>query len=144
MNFYACRQATGQIAVLGLPPLTFGLTYHNDSFMARQLPGKSVAQFRPRPDQLRETIRRISADSKDVAFGAHALERMEEREITTLDALRVLRTGNIVGDIEPGKNSGEWKCKVVAGRRGSREIGVATVVLAKGRLFIKTVEWEDL
>lgn len=112
--------------------------------MARQLPGKLVAQFRPRPDQLRETIRSIAADSRNVAFGAHALERMEEREITTLDALRVLRIGEIVGDIEPGKNAGEWKCKVVAGRRGSREIGVATVVLSRGRLFIKTVEWEDL
>ena len=112
--------------------------------MAQQHPGKAVAQFKPRPAQLQDTIRSVAADSKNVAFGNHALDRMEERGITTLDALRVLRTGDIVGDIEPGMNVGEWKCKMVARKRGSRDVGVATVVLRSGRLFIKTVEWEDL
>ncbi len=111
--------------------------------MAQQHAGKAVAQFKPRPAQLRDQIRKLATDSKNVFFGDHALDRMEEREITTLDALRVLRTGEISGDIAPGKNVGEWKCKIVAGRRGSREIGVATVVLTAGRLFVKTVEWED-
>lgn len=68
---------------------------------------------------------------------------MEERDITTLDALRVLRAGEIRGDIEPGAGASEWKCKVTAKKKGSREIGVITVVLQSGRLFIKTVEWED-
>jgi len=82
-------------------------------------------------------------DSKNVAFGTHAQERMVERDITTLDAIRVLRTGDIVGEVEPGKHAGEWRCKVVARKRGSREIGVVTIVLKSGRLFVKTVEWED-
>lgn len=69
---------------------------------------------------------------------------MEERDITTLDALRVLRSGDIVGDVKAGMSTGEWKCKVVARKKGSRAIGVATVVLRSGRLFVKTVEWEDL
>ena len=54
-------------------------------------------------------------------IGGHSLDRMEERGITTLDALRVLRGGDIKGMIEPGKNSGEWKCKIAKTMKGSRE-----------------------
>ena len=131
-----------------LPYATFNLapvtTCHSDRRMARQPPATAVAHFRPQPHRLRDQIRFLAGDSRFVSFGTHALERMEERDITTLDALRVLRSGEIRGAIEAGKTPGEWKCKMVAGRRGSREIGVATVVLTSGRLFVKTVEWEDL
>lgn len=48
------------------------------------------------------------------------------------------------GEIEPGQNAGEWKCKIVAKIKGNREVGVVTIVMRVGRLFIKTVEWEDL
>jgi len=47
-------------------------------------------------------------------------------------------------DIEPGKNPGEWKCKMVANIKGNRDVGVATLVVNGQRLFVKTVEWEDL
>lgn len=112
--------------------------------MAQQIPGKAVAPFRPKPQQLLAQIRQAAADSRNVGFSNHALDRMEERDITTLDALRVLQSGEISGEITAGRSLGEWKCKVVARKRGSREIGVATVVLKSGRLFVKTVEWEDL
>jgi hypothetical protein len=69
---------------------------------------------------------------------------MDERGIDTNDALRVLRTEDIVGEIEAGKYPGEWKCKVVERRKKAREIGVVTIVMRQERLFIKTVEWEDL
>jgi superfamily I DNA and/or RNA helicase len=103
-----------------------------------------VVQFRPQPAQLLQMVQKIAADSANVFFGPHSQERMEERGITTLDALRVLRAGDIKDPIEPGKNKGEWKCKVVKPMKGAREIGVVTVVVNAGRLFIKTVEWEDL
>lgn len=89
-------------------------------------------------------VQAAASDSGNVKFGMHALERMEERGITTLDALRVLRQGDIKGGIEAGINTGEWKCKIVRQIRGSREVGVVTVVMSSGRLFVKTVEWEDL
>lgn len=69
---------------------------------------------------------------------------MDERGITDLDALRVLRTGEISGPIEPGKYVGEWKCKVVGVVKGRREVGVATLLIRNRKLRIKTVEWEDL
>ena len=103
-----------------------------------------LAEFRPTHQKLLATIRILAANSENVAFGDHALDRMDERGITTLDVLRVLRTGEIVGSIEAGRALGEWKCKVVERRKRAREIGVATVVMKQRKLFIKTVEWEDL
>lgn len=69
---------------------------------------------------------------------------MDLRGVTQLDVLRALRIGDIVGDIEAGKTVGEWKCKIVECRKGARDIGVATIVAKETRLYIKTVEWEDL
>lgn len=112
--------------------------------MAQNIPGKAVATFKPRPRELEQLVRVRAVDSRNVSFGSHALDRMEERDISTLDALRVLRTGDLVGDIVAGRQTGEWKCKMVARKKGSRDMGVVSVVLRSGRLFVKTVEWEDL
>jgi hypothetical protein len=38
----------------------------------------------------------------------------------------------------------EWKCKVVKQLKGNREAGAVTIILHNGKLFVKTVEWEDL
>ena len=39
---------------------------------------------------------------------------------------------------------GEWGCKVTYRIRGSRDIGVVTIVICEKTLWIKTVEWEDI
>jgi hypothetical protein len=88
-------------------------------------------------------VRDAAADSQNVGFGRHARERLEQRGITDREAIKVLCSGELKGDIEAGSERGEWKCKVVAPIKGSREIGVVTVVLVNGHLFVKTVEWED-
>ena len=103
-----------------------------------------VLAFRPNPARLAKEIRETAAKSENVSFGKHARERMEERGITDREAIRVLRTGELRGDIGTGTKRGEWKCKFVAPIKGSREIGVITIVLVNSRLFVKTVEWEDL
>jgi hypothetical protein len=105
---------------------------------------RSVLAFRPNPARLAKEVREMAAKSENVSFGEHARERMEERGITDREAIRVLRTGELRGDIETGTKRGEWKCKFVARIKGSREIGVITIVLVNSRLFVKTVEWEDL
>jgi hypothetical protein len=104
----------------------------------------AVVPFKPKPAQITETVRRAAASSANVFFCNHALDRMEERGIDTIDALRVLREGELTGQIEAGKNEGEWKCKFVKRMKGAREVGVVTIVMSNGRLFVKTVEWEDL
>jgi len=107
-------------------------------------PKRKVVPFQPRERELEGIIREIAATDRHVYLGSHTRDRMEERGITRLDAVRVLQRGVISGSIEPGKNRGEWKCKVVARLKGSREIGVVTIVVEERRLFVKTVEWEDL
>jgi hypothetical protein len=111
--------------------------------MRRQKSADAVVPFRPKPSFILNMVRKSAADSQNVSFGTHARERLEERGITDREAIKVLRTGELKGDIEPGNERGEWKCKIVAPIKGSREVGVVTVVLVDGHLFVKTVEWED-
>lgn len=70
---------------------------------------------------------------------------MELREIDDVDLFRVLQTGLVdIHSVEPGKSAGDWKCKVTQRIKGSREVGVITVVNSGGKLIIITTEWEDL
>ncbi|MEX2647742.1 MAG: DUF4258 domain-containing protein [Alphaproteobacteria bacterium] len=88
-------------------------------------------------------IRAIALDSGTVIFSQHAGERMAERDIFDFDVLRILREGSIRGDPEATER-GEWQCKMVRKLRGGREAGVVTIIFHGGKLFVKTVEWEDL
>ncbi|MFL6858815.1 MAG: DUF4258 domain-containing protein [Allosphingosinicella sp.] len=107
-------------------------------------PNRQVLDFRPREGEMEAIIREIATADRHVYLGSHTRDRMLERGISRLDAVRVLQRGSICGRVEPGKNRGEWKCKVVARLKGSREIGVVTIIVKEKRLFVKTVEWEDL
>lgn len=88
-------------------------------------------------------IREIAVVSENVILGTHARERMEEREIFDVDVFRVLRNG-FVDDAPEKTAQDEWKCKVTLKIRGGRTAGVVTVILHNGKLFVKTVEWENL
>lgn len=100
--------------------------------------------MRPRLSELHDMIRRLAEEDRQVYLSFHAKERMNLRSITRIDVIRVLRRGHIDGDIVAGQAPGEWKCKVVANVRGSRDIGVVTLVIGGDKLLVKTVEWEDL
>jgi hypothetical protein len=88
-------------------------------------------------------IHEISILSENVILGSHALKRMEERDITDADVFRVLRTG-FVDDSPTKVNDTDWKCKITLKIRGGRTVGVVTIILHRGKLFVKTVEWEDM
>ncbi|MCH9694283.1 MAG: DUF4258 domain-containing protein [Gammaproteobacteria bacterium] len=104
----------------------------------------NILKLTPRVGDLEQTIHGLAEKSENVSWSIHALERMVERDITDLQILRVLRTGMIESEIEAGKNPGEWKCKMVAEIRGRREVGVVTICNNGQRLYVKTVEWEDM
>lgn len=106
----------------------------------------------PKAHRLIAVIRLLAEHSERVFWGDHAFERLELRdsrsdiELNTTVALRVLRLGDIDGDIEAGANKGEWKVKVIAPlshKRGERNVGVVVIVLNAEGLFVKSVEWED-
>jgi len=100
--------------------------------------------LRPRPGAIRDLIRQLAADTSNIAWSVHALERMEERGITDAVAVEVLRRGQPKGDIEAGNSPGEWKVKMVYATRGRREVGIVVVTIHDRRLLVKTAEWEDL
>jgi len=96
-----------------------------------------------RPETMRDLVRRLAQDSASIRWSRHALERMEQRGITDLVAVDVLRLGELKGAIEPGQSSGEWKVKMVHVVKGRREVGVVVITVRNAKLFVKTVEWED-
>jgi hypothetical protein len=102
-----------------------------------------VTTFRLTANEAARRIHQTAERTEYVIFGQHALERMEERGITDAQVYEVLRTGHVT---EPPALTelGEWKCKIVKQLRGDREAGVVTIILKSGKLFIKTVEWEDV
>jgi hypothetical protein len=90
-----------------------------------------------------KVIRQSAQDADNVILGKHAMERMSERGIFTIDVLRILRTGWV--DDEPEHTeSGEWKCKITLGTNRGRTAGVVTIIMQNNMLFVKTVEWEDI
>jgi len=112
--------------------------------MTQLKPARAVLPFRPVKADFEKAVRAAAQISGNVAFTAHARERLEERGLTDRQALFVLTSGSLDGEIENGKALGEWKCKMVARIKGNREAGVVTVMVQSGRLVVLTVEWEDL
>ena len=111
--------------------------------MVGEAGGGGAASKPPRPEQLLAIIRERAERSDRVVLTFHALERMEQRDITAVDVFGILRRGRIAGSIGRGKEPGDWVCKLVDRIKGTREAGVVTAVVRSGRLVIVTVEWED-
>jgi hypothetical protein len=102
-----------------------------------------VLAFCPSQDYLIRVIRRVAANGRNVGFNRSSRIRLDEHDITDVEAIRVLRTGKIQGDIETGNTQGEWRCKVLAPIKGGRSLGVVTVVTVNGRLLVQEIEWEE-
>ncbi len=98
----------------------------------------------PRPNQIEAIIRSLAEHSEFVVLTDHAMDRMEERGFMPPDLFRILRCGHVSGDIEPGKEAGEWVCKMVFRLKGNRDAGAVTAVVQEKMLIIITMEWEDL
>jgi hypothetical protein len=91
----------------------------------------------------RRRINQISKVTENVILGIHARERMVERDIVVSDLYRVLRNGFVDDDGEL-TDQGEWKYKVTLKMASGREIGAVTIIVHDQKLFVMTVEWEDL
>ena len=96
----------------------------------------------PHPCDLIRVIRKLLARG-DYAFSAHAIdERMLERGFDFDDVAKIIQLGDIDGKIVPGKNEGEWRCRVVGKLDWHpREAGVVTVVIRNRKLVFVTVKW---
>jgi hypothetical protein len=105
-------------------------------------PGTAVAHFALTAARAQDRVRDLAQLSANVIFTDHAFERMEERSFNDIDVLRVLRTG-FVEELPTDVGHGNWQCKVVRRMPNGREAGVITIILVKGKLLVRTVEWED-
>lgn len=110
--------------------------------MKNDAKASNVTDFRLTTAEAARRINNLAKKSENIILGDHALERMDERGITDAQVFEVLKRGRVVDPPEQ-TTFGEWKCKIIEQLRGGRAVGVVTVFLKNGRLFIKTVEWED-
>lgn len=104
--------------------------------------GGAVVPLRLRPEKAQAIIREAARETDRIILSGHALQRMERRDISDVEVYRLLQCGFVMA--EPTRTKyGEWKCKVVAKIRGQRETGAITIIMTNGKLFVKTIEWED-
>lgn len=70
-------------------------------------------------DAARALITRLAADTAAIGWSVHAVEKMQQRDVSILQALTVIRSGKIIAG--PALDEfGEWRYKlsaVAAGRR---------------------------
>jgi predicted RNA-binding protein with PUA-like domain len=95
-----------------------------------------------RADQAQSVIRdRVREGKYDFSF--HAEDRQELRDITTVDAINILKTGDVLSP--PVRNEhNDWEAVVVKRMPGGRDAGAATIVFVNDdSLLIKTVMWMD-
>ena len=104
----------------------------------------TIAALVPSARTIEAMARQLAQNTDNIAWSDHALDRMSERGITDVIAVDVLRYGTSNGEIEAAKNPGEWKVKMTMPVKGRREVGVLVLTVRNARLFVKTVEWEDL
>lgn len=116
----------------------------NDSNKAGVPVSRPVTALTPSARTIEVLVQQLAANTDNIAWSDHALERMFERDISDVVAVDVLRFGASKGAIEQGKNPGEWKVKMTMPVKGRREVGVVVLTVRNARLFVKTVEWEDL
>lgn len=116
----------------------------NESKKAGVPAAPQVAALIPSTRAMEVMVHQLAQSTDNISWSDHALERMEEREISDVVAVEVLRHGTLEGAVEPGKNAGEWKAKMTMPVKGRREVGVVVLTVRNARLYVKTVEWEDL
>jgi hypothetical protein len=106
-------------------------------------PHRKILAMVPRRAVLEKRVHELALDSSNIIWTDHFWVRAEQRSITTIDALRILRTGYVEDEITAGKKPGEWKCKLTKKLKGRREVGVVVIVINSDGLLVKTIEWED-
>jgi len=99
------------------------------------------------PAEATERLRKIAADEAfTVSFKIHALEQMEQRDITTPDVLHAMRTGFVYDPAVPAKQPGLYLYTIKGATPSSNRRDVRIVVIPsmhKAVAKIVTVMWAD-
>jgi hypothetical protein len=98
------------------------------------------------PAQATERIRRISnEDCFTITLTAHAEERLEQRDLTTLDVLYVLQKGIVLEEAVETTRPGLYKYAVICSTPNSnrRDVRVIAIPSQCPSAKIVTVMWAD-
>lgn len=97
----------------------------------------SVVQFPAiGPDRVVDRIRELARDTFNIQWTEHALEKLEERDVTTRQVLTTLRRGRAEG-VPEAEEDGGWKVRLER-RSAARRLRVVAV-LSKDRIIVVTV-----
>lgn len=136
-----------------LHPTLIWVIYHIDrsqpivliGVMTEKNKNANVRQFAPRRAELQKKVQGLALDSSNVLQKSyHAKERQEERGITDVMVFEVLRTGHVEGEISPGKRPGEWKFEMTKKMKGTREVGVISILMQGDCILVVTAMWKDM
>ena len=99
----------------------------------------AVLPFRasPPPGEALAQVRRRAEHGINIAWTEHALDRMDEREIVTRQALRTIREGDIADRIVPDGED-EWKVTLKK-RDAGRTVHVVVALSGDEGLTVVTV-----
>lgn len=81
-----------------------------------------------------ERVHELAQDTFNIYWTIHAQERMDQRDIVDAQALRVLREGNVHGELEP--DDGDWK--MTLRKHCSGRLVHVVVVLSESQLIVVT------
>src|SRR5262245_54965385 len=98
-----------------------------------------------RPPRCAVLAKRIGALIADGAFSfaSDAFDRTDGPEIDLGDAMEVLTTGSIEGEITSGESAGEWRCRMVGKvDKSARRLAVVSIVIRDVHVFMISVAWE--
>jgi hypothetical protein len=103
----------------------------------------SLPRRPPRRGVLARRIRDLVTDGA-FSYASDAFDNVDGPDVDLADALDVLTTGAISGEIEPGKDAGEWTCRMVGKiDKSSRRLSVVSVAIRDLHVFLIKVAWEE-
>lgn len=81
-----------------------------------------------------ERVRELAQNTFNIYWTSHAQERMDQRDIVDVQALRVLREGNLHGELE--LDGGDWK--MTLSKHCSGRLVHVVVALSESQLVVVT------
>jgi len=81
-----------------------------------------------------ERVRELAQDTFNIYWTSHVQERMDERDIVDAQALRVLREGNLLGELE--LEGGDWQ--MTLSKRCSGRLVHVVAALSQSQLIVIT------
>lgn len=88
-----------------------------------------------RPEEVVDRVHELAAKASNIYWTAHALTRMEERDITTRQVLSTLRLGRAV---DPPRFDQDGDCEVVLVRRSAGTAVRVAVAISWNQLYVIT------